>query len=91
LIERGKTKEYTVKKNPFKNKEIRAGLNIAEQIMKENIDIIITKQIGPISLHTLGDDLIEVYQTKQNKVGEAVESFIQGKLEELKSPTRKKK
>jgi len=91
LIEEGVVTKQTVKKNPFREKKIRAGLSIVERIMKENIDIVITQQIGPISLHTLGDGLIEIYQTKENKVGDAVESFIQGKLEELKSPTRKKK
>jgi len=91
LIEKGVVTKRTVKKNPFRERKIRAGLNIVERIMKENIDIVITREIGPISLHTLGDGFIEVYQTKQNKVEEAVENFIQGKLEELKSPTRKKK
>lgn len=91
LIEKGVVTKQTVKKNPFIEKKIRAGLNIVERIMKENIDIVITQEIGPISLHTLGDGLIEVYQTKENKVEDAIKGFIQGKLEELKSPTRKKK
>jgi len=91
LIEKGIVTKITVKKNPFRERKIRAGLNIVERIMKENIDIVITRQIGPISLHTLGDGFIEVYQTKQNRVEDAVKNFIQGKLEELKSPTRKKK
>jgi len=91
LIDKGIVKEWTVKKNLFKEKEIRAGLSAVERIMKKNIDVVITKQMGPISLHTLGDALVEIYQTEEKKVEQAIEYFIQDKLKELKSPTRKKR
>ncbi len=91
LLEEGRIKKQELKKNPFREKKVRAGLGAVEWAMKEKIDVVITKEMGPISLHTLNDSLVEVYQTKENRAGEIIKNFVQGNLKELKAPTREKR
>ncbi|MDD5086157.1 MAG: cation diffusion facilitator family transporter [Candidatus Nanoarchaeia archaeon] len=81
---------YYFKKNPFKKKEIRAGLSAARFVLKENIDALITQEMGEISFHTLRDNLVEIYKTKGKKVKTVLKNFNEKKLEKLKIPTRRK-
>jgi cation diffusion facilitator family transporter len=80
-----------LKNNPFKEKKARAGLSAAEWIAKQDIDTVITKEIGPISLHSLRDEVIEVYQTENKEVKDILNDFLKGNLRELKVPTKEKK
>jgi cation diffusion facilitator family transporter len=79
------------RKNPFRVKKMRAGLKTAEWLAENNIDTVITREIGPISLHSLRDEAIEAYQTKYIKVKDILNSFLKGELKELTTPTREKK
>ena len=78
------------KENPYKEKKIRAGLAVGNFLLKEKIDVLITKEIGPISLHFLRDNFIEIYQTKENTISKTLQKFFEGKLKILKKATRKK-
>jgi cation diffusion facilitator family transporter len=89
-INRKNTVSYYFKKNPFKKKEIRAGLSAARFVLKENIDVLITQEMGDISFHTLRDNLVEIYKTKGKKVKTVLNNFKEKKLEKLKIPTRRK-
>ena len=69
---------------------MRAGLfNIGKVILNENVDLLITKQIGPISFHTLRDHLIDVYLAKRNNAEKNVDDFVNDKLKRLHEPTKK--
>jgi len=77
---------YT-KENIYSQKEVRSGLSAAKEALKENIDLVITKRIGEISFHTLHDALVDVYLFDGEKASEAIQNFLEGKLEKLEKAT----
>ncbi len=86
-----KVKNYCVKDNPYKQKEIRAGLNAASFVVKQKIDFVVVTEIGPISLHTLRDNVVDVYQASSGQtINQIINKVVGNKLELLKTPTRKK-
>ncbi len=86
-----KVKNYCVKDNPYQQKEIRAGLNAASFVVKEKIDFVIITEIGPISLHTLRDNVVDVYQASSDQtINQIIKKLANNELELLKTPTRKK-
>jgi len=93
-LENGKIKNYYLKDNPYKEKEVRAGLDASLFVIKEKVDSIITKEMGPISLHTLRDNIVDiysdVYKEENAKVKKIIEDFSGGKLNILKEATREK-
>ena len=89
-LESGKIRNYYLKDNPYREKEIRAGLDASLFVIKEKIDSIITKEMGPISLHTLRDNIVDVYKGEGLKVRKIIENFSAGKLKILKEATREK-
>jgi len=46
--------------------------------------------MGPISLHTLRDNIVDVYSNTDGQVKEIVKKFIQKKLKPLKEATKEK-
>jgi len=83
-------KGYYFLKNPYKNKPIRAGLAVSKLIAKQKSEILITKEIGEISFHTLRDNLIDVYLAEGRTAKKVIDQFIEGKLNKLKKATREK-
>jgi len=86
-----KIKDYYIKDNPYKEKEIRAGLNTALFTVKEKINTIIVKEMGPISFHTLRDNIVDVYMGTDESVEKNIEKLLKEKLRLLKEPTKEKK
>ncbi len=84
-----KIESFYIKNNPYKEKSAKAGYFAANFVIKEKIDILITKEIGGISFHTLRDNLIDVYKVKGKNVKDVVNNFIKDKLELLTEPTKK--
>ena len=89
-IDSKKIKSFYVKKNPFKEKKVRAGLSAVNFVIKEKINLLITQQMGDISFHTLRDNLVDIYKTKGKTVKNVLENLIKNKLEKLEKPTRRK-
>jgi len=89
-IKNNKLENITIEINPFKEKEVRAGLAVSEWLKEKKIDAVIVREIGLISLHILRDNLIDVYQTKEKRVKETLEDFIKKRLKILKEPTKRK-
>ena len=89
-LEGNKVKSHCIKKNPFKKKELRAGLSAARFVLNEKIDTLITDEMGDISFHTLRDNLVEIYKTKGKKVKSVLKNLNEKKLEKLEKPTRRK-
>ena len=77
---------YT-KKNFFINEKIRAGLSVSREIVKEKIDIALTKEIGEISFYALRDNLVDIYSIQEGNVKKVINNFINGKLKKLDKPT----
>jgi len=86
-ITNGKKTGYYTKTNPFKAKPQRAGLNTALFILEEKIDILITQEIGPISLHTLRDNIVDVLKGQKGTVEDNIGYFLENKLQLLTEPT----
>ena len=88
IKEREVQSHYT-KDNAHKMRKVRAGLSATHEVLKEKIDVLITRQIGEISIHNLRDHLVEVYLTRRRIVRNAIDNFTNNKLERLMEPTRK--
>ncbi len=82
--------KYDIKKNPCKGKKVRAGLAIVDFLLKEKIDVLVTKEIGKIAFHILRDNLIDVFKTEGNTARQVCNLFMSGKLLRLLKPTKVK-
>ncbi len=89
-IKKDEIESLEFKENPFREKEIRAGLATARYLLEEKPDVLIIKEIGPISFHTLRDNLIEVYKTEKGTLNQIIKDFLENKLIKLEKPTREK-
>jgi cation diffusion facilitator family transporter len=89
-LEKGEVKNFYFKDNPYSKTKIRAGLEASRFVVKEKIDSIITKEMGPISLHTLRDNIVDVYQGEDGNIKELLKRFSKEKLKLLGEPTREK-
>ncbi|MFW6083498.1 MAG: cation diffusion facilitator family transporter [Thermoplasmatota archaeon] len=88
--EKKKIEDWEVKENKFEDKEVRAGLNAANLIVKEKIDSLITKEIGKISFHTLRDHIVDVYKCEDDITEDLVEKYLSDELKKLSEPTKDK-
>jgi len=85
---RGEVRSTYVKENPYKKKSVKAGFAAVNFIVKEKIDVLITREMGGISFHTLRDHLVDVYKIKGEFVGKIIDKFIKNELEHLTEPTK---
>ncbi len=90
-LSKEKIKGFYFIKNPYQKKTIKAGLAAAKLIVKQKSEIVITKEIGEISFHCLRDNLVDVYQFKDETVDQAINSFLKDKLILSSNPTIKEK
>jgi cation diffusion facilitator family transporter len=89
-LEKDKIIGSYVIKNPYQDKELRAGLAVVKLINQQRADTVITKEIGEISFHTLRDYLIDIYQTSKDNSRSAVNLFTANELKEFSQPTKQK-
>jgi len=76
--------------NKFLKKPVRAGLSVANDLIKRNIDYLITKEIGEISLHTLRDNSVIVLKASSKDVKKLISDFMNNKLLLFEKASRKK-
>ncbi|MBD3155399.1 MAG: cation diffusion facilitator family transporter [Candidatus Aenigmarchaeota archaeon] len=89
-LSEGEISSTSFKENKYRDKKVRAGLFVVNKIItKKDIDAVLTKSIGAISLHTLRDNLVGVYLTKKNTVKDVIKSYNRGELKLLEEPTKK--
>ncbi len=86
----GKIEELEIRENEFKDKEVRAGLNLIRELVKEKIDVVITKEMGEISFHTLRDNLVEIYSAEDEALKKVIKKFVDDELSRLEKPTKEK-
>ncbi len=89
-LEKREVKNFYFKDNPYSETKIRAGLEASMFVLGEKIDSIITKEMGPISLHTLRDNVVDVYQGIDGNIKGLLEKFSKEKLKLLEEPTKEK-
>jgi len=87
--EKGKIVEKKEIKNLYKEKKMRAGLSCAKFLVSEGVDALITKEIGEIAFHMLGDEGVEIYIAMED-IDECIGNFIKEKLKRLEKPTKVK-
>ncbi len=75
-------------RNPYADKPVRAGAALAE-MLKSKVDVVIAKSIGTISYHILADAGVEIFKGS-GKIEKVVKEYLEGRLERLKKPTKKK-
>lgn len=85
-----KVLETEVVENPYRGKEVRAGLAAAKMLINKGVDTLITSEIGEISLHTLRDELVEVYQAEGETAEEVLNRYLDNLLTPLTKPTKEK-
>lgn len=78
---------YYFLKNPYREKKVRAGLGAAKLVSKQKSDMLITKEIGEISFHTLRDNLVDVYKLEGEKVKQVIDKLRENKLKKMSCPT----
>jgi len=60
-----------------------AGIAAAQQIIDEDVEVVITGNMGPNAFNLFNSSDIKVYRSGSIKVERAVELFKEGKLDEL--------
>jgi len=89
-IKEGKVKEFSIRANPFKDRKLRAGLAVADHFLeKEEVDTLITKKIGEIGFYALRNRFIEVYQSEDEMLRDALNGFVTSSLKRLTTFTHR--
>jgi cation diffusion facilitator family transporter len=78
----------TTERNPFQDKEIRAGLAVINRFVKEKrLDAVFVREIGEIAYHALRDNYVEIFLAPEGTVENATRAYREGHLEYLPRPT----
>ena len=85
-IENKKIKDFKAIENTAKAQMGGAGITAGEIVAKQNVDAIITVNLGPRGFSVFEQLRITIYQG-QGKIKEVVQDFVDGKLEGLTSAT----
>ena len=64
-----------------------AGIQAAQTIANEGVDVVITGNIGPNAFNVLSQTGIKIVTGVSGKVSEAVKKYLKGELKETKQPT----
>jgi len=89
-VKKDKIESFEFKENLFKERKIRAGLAVTKYLLEQSPDVLIAREIGPISFHILRDNLIEVYKAEQGTIRQIIKDFSENQLVKLEKPTKEK-
>lgn len=73
--------------NPALGEPGGAGIAMAQYLAKENVEALITGNIGPNAARALSASGIPVYLAGQGSAGEALAAFEKGQLPQVGGPT----
>jgi len=85
-VENKKIKKTKVIKNTAKAQAGGAGISAGEIIANQEVDAVITTNLGPRAFDVFSQFGIKVYSGK-GKIKEVLEKVIKGNLKELSNPT----
>ena len=77
------TRERTCRENVERNGEHGVGIQVAQQIMEEDVWVVICSQIGPNAIEVLTSGGIAVYEGDKCSVEEAIARFRENRLRRL--------
>lgn len=90
-LRKGKIASIDFQGNPYREKTLRAGLSVGHYLLKHKVNVLLTQEIGPITFHFLGDNLVDIYRAPSGTVAKVIQMFLDHKLPLLNKPTTKKK
>jgi predicted Fe-Mo cluster-binding NifX family protein len=76
--------EIKVLENQGKNASGGAGISASNQLIDENIDVIITGNLGPNAFEIIEKSGVKAYKCDGIVIAEAIEKYKKGELEEIK-------
>ncbi len=76
--------EIKVLENQGKNASGGAGISASNQLIDENIDVIITGNLGPNAFEIIEKSGVRAYKCDGIVIAEAIEKYKKGELEEIK-------
>lgn len=81
-----KTKEEKVVIITTRDRPNGVGVTMGNIVLNEEIDAVITNEIGPFAFETFEQCGIRIYQAK-GKIKDAIQQFTEGKLQEITKST----
>jgi len=86
-IDGKKVKETKFVKNPGISTGMGAGIAAAQAVASQNVQAVISGNVGPNAFMVLQQSKIKVYRVTDLTVEQALQQFAEGKLEEVKGST----
>ena len=86
--EKGEIEGWYVKENPYVKEKVKAGLKAAKFLINEDVDSVITKEIGEIAFNTLKSNLVSIIKLEGLKAKDVIDNFFEGRLEVLEKPSK---
>ena len=82
------TGEFKAEENPFKRGQTAVGISLAQRIIEEGAGAAISGNFGPNAFEVLKAAEIPMFRAKEGQtVKEAVEAFLKGELQQMRSAT----
>ncbi|MDP3027642.1 MAG: NifB/NifX family molybdenum-iron cluster-binding protein, partial [Nanoarchaeota archaeon] len=85
-IENKKIKDFKAIENTGKDQMGGAGITAGEILAKQQVDAIITVNLGPRAFSVFEQFKIKIYQG-EGKVKEVIQKFLDGKLKQISNAT----
>jgi len=79
-IEGKDIKGHYILDNPYKEKDVRAGLSVSKLIAKQKTGVLIVSEIGEISFYALRENLVDIYKFQDGIARDGVREFINNGL-----------
>jgi predicted Fe-Mo cluster-binding NifX family protein len=81
------TMEYEAMPNPSIGASSGAGIQAAQTVADKGADVVITGQVGPNAIQTLGATNISIVTGASGTISDAIEQYRSGGLQQTESPT----
>ena len=89
-VEEGQIVSLNVKENEGARLSHKKGIQAANLLVDEKVDVVLAGSVGEGPFHVLGDNLIQIYYLpKSVEIREAIRLLNQNLLEKMVSPTEK--
>ncbi|MBD3190367.1 MAG: cation diffusion facilitator family transporter [Candidatus Heimdallarchaeota archaeon] len=89
-LEEKAVKSYSIQNNPFNTRKHLAGLALTKMVIDEEINTLITINIGEIAFFKLKGEHVDIFQADCETVKECLQGLMDNNLPPLKEPTKKK-